>query len=191
MMYRAVTWRALEGGLDLGNGYALAALARSMHFQIDDNSLRLIVEDITDIGVLRTPAVDAAVSQVSAHTEVRAELVQRQRALASGRCIIMMGRDIGTVVLPRAAIKLWITASPAERARRRLGEGFVNRDDVDAEQMVQEIVRRDTIDSTRSVSPLVQAADALVIMTDGVSEQAVVEAALAAVRDAVRSTRGA
>ena len=148
-MYRSVTHVALARRIDVTDGEALAALARALEIEVGD---RVVVDgdDVTE--AIRAPAVNGAVSTVAAHPGVRAELVARQREWATThRGGVMEGRDIGTVVFPDARLKVFLTAGEGERARRR-------RDEADVEQ-------RDRLDSTRPVSPLKAADDAIVIDT--------------------------
>ncbi len=184
LMYREATSRALRGHVPLGDAQALARLADRIGFSLswDDHHTLLIDNAPPDSG-LHSADVDAAVSVVAAHPEVRSIMVQRQRSLSAGRAIVMVGRDIGTVVLPQAAVKLWVTASLAERVRRRRAQRTeVNCHD---ESAVASLGTRDGIDSTRAVSPSLPAPDATVLSTDGLSENEVLMAALAVVRSAV------
>ena len=148
-MYRAVAWAALRRGVDLDDAEAVGALAASLHLQVGTT---VTVDGADATAGIRSPAVDAAVSTVAANPAVRAELVKRQRAWVEARGGgVVEGRDIGTVVLPDADLKIYLTASPEERARRRAGERG-------AEQRLAEVAaqlaRRDHLDSTRAVSPL-------------------------------------
>jgi cytidylate kinase len=186
LMYRAVTWKALSRGIDIEDESGLARLAHALQFDLDPETCGLCVGGVPDQALLRSRPVDDAVSAVSAFSAVRNELVQRQRAIANERCIVMMGRDIGTVVLPKALVKLWITASSEERARRRLNEGLIGSAELDAVQMETRIAIRDSVDSGRAVSPLLRAPDAVAILTDGMNPEAVFEAALAVVRLAIK-----
>jgi cytidylate kinase len=148
-MYRSVTHVALERGIDVTDGEALAALARALEIEVGE---RVAVDGHDVSEAIRAPAVNAAVSTVAAHPGVRAELVSRQRLWAAAhQGGVMEGRDIGTVVFPDARLKVFLTAGEGERARRR-------RDEADVEQ-------RDHLDSTRPVSPLKTADDAIVIDT--------------------------
>ena len=148
-MYRSVTHMALERGIDVTDGDALAALARDLEIVVDD---RVTVDGDDVSGAIRAPAVNGAVSAVSAHPGVRAELVARQRAWGTAHPGgVMEGRDIGTVVFPDARLKVFLTAGEGERARRRGDEAGVE--------------QRDRLDSTRRVSPLKAADDAIVIDT--------------------------
>ena len=169
LMYRAITLLALEQNLSPDSEGDVLDLARSVTFTLAPASHDAIVVNQRLVGrELRTPRVDAHVSAVSAHPGVREVLVKRQRELADGRCIVMVGRDIGTVVMPDAPVKLWVTASSMERARRRFDERLdaANRsvDDVRAE-----IEARDRRDTGREVSPLRRAEDAVTLATDAIS----------------------
>ena len=148
-MYRSVTHVALQRGVDVSDADALARLAHDLEIEVGD---RVLVDGDDVSEAIRTPAVNGAVSTVAAHPGVRAELVRRQKAwAATHQGGVMEGRDIGTVVCPGARLKVFLTAGEGERARRR-------RDEADVEQ-------RDRLDSTRSVSPLKAADDAIVIDT--------------------------
>ncbi len=148
-MYRSVTHVALERGVDVTDGDALAGLARELEIEVGD---RVLVDGDDVSEAIRMPGVNGAVSAVAAHPGVRTELVRRQKAwAATHQGGVMEGRDIGTVVCPDARLKVFLTAGEGERARRR-------RDEADVEQ-------RDRLDSTRAVSPLKAADDAVVIDT--------------------------
>jgi cytidylate kinase len=169
LMYRALTLAALEAGVDLDDAGALGDLARRAHITVRrpraDQTERLETvllnrRDVTDH--VRTPRVDRAVSTVSAHAEVREAMLAVQRAAARRGDTVMVGRDIGTVVLPDATLKVFLTASAAVRAGRRAGEmGRPER----AAAYLAEIERRDAADSGRAVAPLRRAEDALVLDT--------------------------
>jgi cytidylate kinase len=177
-MYRAVTLRALQQEVALSDARRLREIAQSLRFRLENGSQSgLVVDDERAGGELRTPQVDAAVSEVSAHPEVRQVMVARQREMASGRSVVMVGRDIGTVVLPDAPVKLWVTASEEERARRRQAEHLAASIET-PEQVLAEIRARDRHDSGRSVSPLRQAPDAAVIETDKLTPEEALERAL-------------
>ncbi len=186
LMYRAVTLAALERNSSLSDGDALGALARTMTFQLRREPPRmLLINGEPPSELLHSSPVDEAVSQVSAHAAVRREMVARQRELAGDNCIVMIGRDIGTTVLPDAPLKLWITATPEERAsRRRSDRGPSGR--VTTEDMLGRITRRDAWDADRPISPLRQAPDAMLIDNSSTPDEAV-QRALAAVRTVVQS----
>lgn len=179
LMYRAVTWAALCGKVSVDDGDALAALARAVTLRqeagVADPAMSVLVsgEDVT--ASLRLPEVDAGVSAVSAVPAVRAVLVDLQRAFARGNSVVMVGRDIATVVLPNADLKVFITASPEERARRRRLELAQSGSQTSYSAVLEDTKRRDRMDGERPVSPLRPAEGALVVQTDRVPVEDVVE----------------
>ena len=179
-MYRAVTLEALRQGVSGNDEVALGRIAQELEFEL--RGARLFINGSPGGPELHTPEVDAAVSAVSAHPSVRSVLVHSQRDIANRDSIVMVGRDIGTTVLPGAAVKLWLTASDAERARRRLKEEpqFVANEGHEA--ALARLSSRDHYDSTRLHSPLQQAPDAIIVDTDGRSPRQVLDLALAAIR---------
>ncbi|MCJ7436809.1 MAG: (d)CMP kinase [Acidimicrobiia bacterium] len=162
-MYRSATLAVLHRGVDPEDAEACADVARAADIDLRDG-IRLDGRDVTT--EIRGPAVTAAVSTVSAHPGVRAVLVARQRewADAHGGGVIE-GRDIGTVVFPDAAVKVFLTASDAERARRRQRDEVAAAREVDVERVREDLDRRDRLDSTRKTSPLQAAVDAWVVDT--------------------------
>lgn len=201
LMYRAVTWLALRRNVDVDDADAVAELARRYPIGIvggdsggaASDSAGLSIAGQIPGGALWDAAVDAAVSAVSAAPGVRTELVRQQRSIgnmggkADGKAggIVMAGRDIGSVVLPDAEVKLYITASAEERAHRRLAQSR-NSDaesSLDFGQVLADTQRRDNLDSSRAIDPLTIADGAIVIKTDGLT----LEQSVAAVLDAVRS----
>ena len=182
-MYRAITWLALRRGIPITDAEALAALARIASIEIgppppggrEYATIRIGGEDATPH--LREAAVERAVSPVSAVPAVRAVMVELQRQAAAGQ-IVMAGRDIGTVVLPDADVKVFLDASPEVRARRRLQEVAASGASVTYAEVLADLRRRDEIDSTRPVAPLRPAGDATVINTDDLPVDRVVERVL-------------
>lgn len=180
LMYRAVTLRALELGIDLDNEQALTPLAGELDIEIKgDSRIWVNGSDVSDD--LRAPAVDAAVSFVSKVVGVREQLVRIQRSIAEDQNIIMAGRDIGTVVLPGARLKLYLDATIDERARRRHEEYRAAGDHRSLDLIAEALRQRDEIDSKRAASPLRPAEDAHIIKTDGLPVEAVVAEALSLV----------
>jgi len=181
VMYRAVTWVALKRGVPIENEEAVTALARSLHIDVvpptvDDGRQYTVLADGEDVTwAIRTPEVDANVSVVSAYPGVREELVRQQRRIAAGGRIVMVGRDIGTVVLPDADLKIYLDATVEERAHRRWKERRERGERVDYEEVLQRMRRRDQIDSTREVSPLRVPPGAAVIDTTRMSVAEVLE----------------
>ncbi|HEX2736561.1 MAG TPA: (d)CMP kinase [Acidimicrobiia bacterium] len=160
-MYRAVTVAVLDQGTDLQDVVAVAAVARAADIELGER-VRLNGRDVT--AEIRTPEVTANVSTVSAYPDVRSTLVAHQRAWAAAHGGgVAEGRDIGTVVFPDATVKVFLTASDEERARRRQLDEEAARRSVDVEQVRSDLARRDALDSQRAASPLRIAPDALVI----------------------------
>lgn len=174
-MYRAVALAALRRGVGPDDAERLATLAREVRVTIGPPTVRdgrayTVLLDGGDVTwEIRSADVDRIVSQVARVAAVREAMVEQQRALASRGRVVMVGRDIGTVVLPKADRKIFLTASAAERAKRR-EEELRSRGEVRARQeLLQEILRRDRLDSERPVAPLRAAEDAVVVHTDGLS----------------------
>jgi CMP/dCMP kinase len=180
-MYRAVAWRAQQLGVDLDDEGAVVAVAQAAALEVDGSR---VVIDGTDVSAaIRTPEIDRATTRVARLPRVRAELVARQRALAAAGPVVMEGRDIGTVVFPDAAVKIYLDASPEERARRRAHDpAHTAAQTQDLAGIADAMQRRDENDRTRQASPLSIAADAAVVETTGVPAAEVVERVLAIVR---------
>ena len=188
-MNRAVTWLALHEGVGTADEAALTALAGANPVEFgyaDGASIATAVciggHDVT--AAVRFPEVDAAVSAVSAVGGVRSALVERQRELAGARDTVAEGRDIGTVVFPSAEVKVYLTASAEERARRRKIDLAAQGHAVEQGEVQARLERRDTYDSTRAISPLEAAADASLLDTTGLSVEQVVDAIVALVEAA-------
>jgi cytidylate kinase len=165
-MYRAVTLAALDDGIDLRDEAACTKVAERIRIELGGGRVVLDGRDVTD--EIRGPHVTGSVSVVSAHPGVRSVLVARQRAwVAQHHGGVVEGRDIGTVVFPDAALKVFLSASDDERARRRQHDEAVARRDVGVDEVRAALARRDELDSTRATSPLRRADDALVIDTTG------------------------
>jgi cytidylate kinase len=179
-MYRAVAWAALERGIDPTDDEAVAALARSLDID-QKEGVRVDAQDVTR--AIRTEPVDAAVSIVAANPAVRAELVRRQRVWVEERGGgVLEGRDIGTVVMPEADLKVYLTAEPDERARRRAAE---RGQEHAVGQIEAALARRDRLDSTRSASPLPapgQATDAMVVDSTNKSAMSILQEVLGCLR---------
>lgn len=162
-MYRAVAWKARHDGVDLADAAALASVAANAAFEVN---ARVVIDgyDVTD--EIRTPAIDEAAAVVAQHPAVRAVLVERQRRYAAGGGIVMEGRDIGSVVLPGAEVKVYLDADPGERARRRSADAaHAAGRAIGRERVAEALEVRDRIDRTRTVSPLKMAPDAVYIDT--------------------------
>jgi cytidylate kinase len=191
-MYRIVTLAVLRAGIDIDDVEAVGAAAESVDFAVgydpDEDRSYLAGEDVS--AEIRSDEVTKAVSAVSAVPAVRTRLVQRQRELAAGQgSVVVEGRDIGTVVLPDADVKIFLTASAEERARRRNDQNVASglRDDYEA--VLADVKRRDHLDSTRAVSPLRAADDALVVDTSDMTEPEVVAHLLELVKQRAGASR--
>jgi CMP/dCMP kinase len=187
MMYRAVTWLALESGISPQDEAQVVSLAETIQIELGQPgangaaTINVNGKDVTKD--LRSPDVDRNVSYVSRMPGVRRAMVRVQRSLAGEGDLIMLGRDIGTVVLPDAPLKVYLDASPEVRAKRRhveLKESGLNRPEAD---ILDELRERDRLDSERHTSPLRPADDAIIIDTDALSLDEVVQR----VRDAARA----
>jgi CMP/dCMP kinase len=168
LLYRALTWLALERETDTTDSNGLRRLVADLRVEVDP--VGRVSRDGVDItNQLQTPAVDRAVSAVSAPASVRAALRPVQRGLVRPPGMVMAGRDIGTVIVPDAHLKIWLNAGVEERARRRsaqTGEAF--------EQVLADMRRRDGLDASRDVAPMARAADAVVVETDGLTPDDVI-----------------
>ncbi|HYI65973.1 MAG TPA: (d)CMP kinase [Candidatus Limnocylindrales bacterium] len=179
LLYRALTLAALERGIDLEDGPALGELAETCRIDVErpgptDGEQEVVLLDGRDVTrQLRSPEVDRAVSAVSRHAEVRQAMLPVQRAAAFRGDVVMVGRDIGTVVLPDASLKVYLTASAEVRAARRAAEMETPER---MEEYLEEIRRRDAADSERAVAPLRIPADALIVDTGELDVDACVDA---------------
>jgi CMP/dCMP kinase len=179
-MYRALTAKALREGIDPSDGPALTALAKRTSITFGPDGL--IIDEQPVGRELRTPQVSQAVSAVSAHKGVRRELVRHQREILAKGNVVAEGRDIGTVVAPDAPVKVFLTASIDERARRRHREMTEGGVDVSLTMLKDDLARRDKFDSSRPVSPLVAAPDAVAVDTSDKTAHQVIDEVLALVR---------
>ncbi len=180
-IYRALALVALERGIDPNDAVALAKAAKSLPIRIElpsanDGRASDVLVDHRDVTwAIRSPDVDRIVSRVSAHREVRDALLEVQRSIGRSGRVVMVGRDIGTVVMPDADFKIWLDASLEERARRRVLDLQRIGKPRSYEQVRDDMAARDGIDSGRSVAPMKAAADAVVIITDGLTASQVVD----------------
>jgi len=184
-MYRAVAVTAMERGVCTEDQDALTTLAQSLniHFEKRQTVNAILVDGIDLTDVIRSPEASKLSSVVSAVSGVRGSMVAAQRKMAESGGVVMEGRDIGTVVFPDAKVKVFLTASAGERARRRSLELRAKGVDVDVHAVEAEITERDHRDTTRADSPLRAASDAITIDTDGLSIEQVVEAVFAVCRE--------
>ena len=177
LMYRAATWKAVHSGVDIQDESGLTRMTESMTITLTpaDGADRLIVDgaDVTDH--LRTAEIDRNVSAVSAVRGVRLALTPHQRRIAENGPTVMVGRDIGTVVLKDARVKVYLDASVRVRAQRRHSEMAASGAPEEFEQVVADTARRDRIDTERAEAPLTAAEDALIVNTDNLTLDEVVE----------------
>lgn len=188
-MYRSIGLYTLRAGADCGSEAAVAALlpqiSLSLEYQDGAQHILLNGEDVSD--AVRTPEVSMAASAVSAHPPVRAFLLETQRELARRQNVLMDGRDIGTVILPNAQVKIFLTASPEERARRRFEELKARGETVTYEQVLEDVVQRDYNDTHREAAPLKAAPDAVTVDTTGLTFDESFEALLRVIRARVEA----
>ena len=179
VMYRAVTASAIDEGMDITDEYAVTGLAKSIGIRIVDDAApgaqRVVVDDQDVTDKIRSQPVDRNVSVVSSYAGVRDAMVAQQREMALERGVVMVGRDIGTVVLPDARLKIYLTASLEARAKRRQTELEARGVGVAFEATIADMERRDRIDSEREHSPLKPAPDAISVDTSRLTAEQVVE----------------
>ena len=175
VMYRAVAWLALQRGLDLLDEVAVTDLAETVNLDIrpaskeDGRTSDVLAEGQDITWEIRRPEVDANVSVVSAYVGVRRALSAQQRRIGLRGKIVMVGRDIGTVVLPEADLKIYLDASAEERATRRYKEIIARNEQAEYNEILSKVRARDRIDSTRAVAPLKPANDAVILDADKLS----------------------
>jgi cytidylate kinase len=172
IMYRAITWIAVQRDMDLQDEAAITELAEKAQIDIrppsktDGRPCDVILGDKDVTWDMRNAEVDANVSVVSAYAGVRKALSEQQRRIGLRGRVVMVGRDIGTVVLPEADLKIYLDASAEERAKRRFDELVARGEKVNYDEILRKVIERDRIDSTRAVAPLRPAADAVIIDSD-------------------------
>jgi cytidylate kinase len=172
IMYRAITWITLQRNLNLLDEPSVTELARTAQIDIrppskdDGRACDVVIAERDVTWDMRDGNVEANVSVVSAYAGVRAALSEQQRRIGMRGRVVMVGRDIGTVVLPEADIKIYLDASAEERARRRYDELIARGEQADYDEILRKVIERDRIDSTRAVAPLRPADDAVIIDSD-------------------------
>jgi cytidylate kinase len=179
-MYRAVGWRALRDGVPLDSEDAVAALAAASRIDVSGGHVAIDGADVTR--AIRTPEIDRAAAAVARLPKVRAVLVERQRREGAEGAVVMEGRDIGTVVFPNADVKIFLDATPEERARRRAADPAHSGGPAAVADVVTALAARDEIDRTRTASPLIVAHDAVRVDTTGKSIGEVVREVLEVIR---------
>jgi cytidylate kinase len=184
-MYRAIGWKALQDGLALDDEGGLAALAGASRIEI--TSARVALDGLDITRAIRTPAIDRAAASVARLPRVRAVLVERQRQLGADGAIVMEGRDIGTVVFPQADVKVYLDASPDERARRRAADPAHSGGPTAVADVATLLTQRDELDRTRHASPLYAAPDAVVVDTTGKTVDEVVAEVMGVVKSRAKA----
>jgi CMP/dCMP kinase len=183
LMYRAVTWLALNRQVDIKDEKVITCLAEDIPIDVsapslaDGRSCDVVVEGRDITWEIRKPEVEANVSAVSAYGGVRQALTRQQRRIGLRGNVVMVGRDIGTVVLPEADLKIYLDASAGERARRRFHEILERGGQAKLEDILAKVIERDRIDSTRAIAPLKPAEDAVILDSDQLDADAVFEKA--------------
>ena len=168
-MYRAIAWQAMHDGIPVDDGDALGEIARTheiefLHEQGDPEAKGVTIGGVDVTSAIRTSEVDRAVSKASSHPLVREALVAQQQRIGAQGDYVVEGRDIGTVVFPNAELKVFLTASDEERARRRVAQNIERGvGSTDFNEVLADIIRRDEFDSSREMSPLAAAEDAVLI----------------------------
>ena len=185
IMYRAITWIALQRQLDLRDESTVTELAQTAQIDIrppskkDGRACDVVIAEKDVTWEMRDGNVDANVSVVSAYVGVRQALSEQQRRIGLRGRVVMVGRDIGTVVLPEADIKIYLDASAEERAKRRYDELIARGEKSDYDEILRKVIERDYIDSTRAVAPLRPADDAIIIDSDKMDADQVFDQVLA------------
>ncbi len=188
VLYRAVTWAALQRGLPPDDPAAMTHLARTLRIEVrppsrdDGRSNDVWVEGQDVTWAVRAPEVDRWVSVVAAHPGVREALKAVQRRIGRQGRVVMVGRDIGTVIMPDADLKIYLDASVEERARRRYLEAQSRGEAVSYARILEDLRARDRLDASRAVAPLRPAPDAVVLHSDGLSPEQVFQRVMALVR---------
>lgn len=190
-LYRAVTYQMGQEGIELQNEDQLKTLLEQFQFDIRDvgKERRYFIQgnDITDF--IRTPQINQKVSEVASHSTVRKALIGVQREFGKGKNVVFEGRDMGTVVFPLAEVKIFLTARPAVRAERRYLE-FQKKEVAGTQaEVMQELLERDHVDSTREISPLKQAEDAHIIDTSDLNIDAVINLIVTIVKSPQTASR--
>jgi cytidylate kinase len=188
VMYRAVTLAVINAGVPVEDEEACARLAEEIEIEVrppskeDGRSNDVLIDGVDSTWGIVSSEVVACVSEISANPGVRQALTAKQREIGLRGDVVMVGRDIGTVVLPEAPVKIYLNASAKERARRRYDERLARGEQVDFDELLAGIKKRDQIDSTRAVAPLCPADDAYILESDGKDIQTVFQEALTQVR---------
>jgi len=181
-LYRLVALKALRTGTPLTDAPTLAGLAAGLDVQFPDGTIQLEGQDVTE--AIRGEEVSAAASQVAVHPMVRTALFERHRAFCRRPGLVADGRDMGTVVFPEALVKVFVTASPEERARRRYKQLIAKGISITMDSLLRDIRERDARDAGRAAAPLIAARDAVILDTTNLTIEAAVGRVLGLYRDA-------
>ena len=181
-LYRLVALKALATGTPVADAPALAGLAAGLEVSFPDGTIRLDGQDVTE--AIRGEEVSAAASQVAVHQAVRTALFDRQRAFCRPPGLVADGRDMGTVVFPEARVKVFVTASPEERARRRYKQLIAKGISITMDGLLRDIRERDARDAGRAAAPLMPARDAVILDTTDLTIEAAIGRVLGLYRDA-------
>jgi len=193
VMYRAITWLTLQRGIDISDEATITLLAESIPIDVrppsqdDGRACDVLVEGVNITWETRSPEVDANVSVISAYAGVRRALSAQQRRIGQRGQVVMVGRDIGTVVLPGADLKIYLVASAEERARRRYEEIIARGESADYDEILSKVIERDRIDSTRDVAPLKAADDAVLVDSNNLNAEEVFQHIFALCKPTVTS----
>lgn len=180
-MYRCVTLACLRAQIDLSDPSAALEIAKSCEIELAKGSVKLNRDDVTR--EIRNPTVAKSIKPIAENPRIRELMVQQQRKICADRDCVTEGRDQGTVAFPDAQCKIFLTASPQERARRRVQQLLDNNIDADYDEILSQQNQRDQNDSSRQAGPLRAAPDSIVVITDGMTEQQVLEHLLGIVKD--------
>jgi cytidylate kinase len=185
-MFRSVAYAARQRQIDPADHAALGAMCAelSIRFQREPSGERVLVDDEDVTEAIRTPEISLLTSRVAACPQVREALLRLQRKMGEEGGVVLEGRDIGTVVFPQAEVKFFLSASAEERGRRRYDELVAQGEQVDLQRTVREVAERDAADAARASAPLLQAEDAVVIDSSGLSIEQVLDKMLQSVREA-------
>lgn len=187
-MYRCVTLACLRANIDLSDPSAALEIAQSCEIELAPGSVKLNRDDVTR--EIRNPTVAKSIKPIAENPRIRELMVQQQRKICADRDCVTEGRDQGTVAFPDAQCKIFLTASPQERARRRVQQLLDNNIDADYDEILSQQNQRDQNDSSRQAGPLRAAPDSIVVITDGMTEQQVLEHLLGIVKDRLGQGRG-
>ncbi len=188
IMYRAVTWAVLKRSVNVNDEEQVSALAEQIQIDVNQPSVNdgrkadVAIDGEDATWEVRRAEVEANVSVVSAYPRVRTAMTAQQRRIGQRGQVVMVGRDIGTVVLPEADLKIYLDASVEERARRRFEEVTARGETANFDTLLESMRRRDRIDSTRTVAPLRPAQDAVIINSDGKSAKEILDLVCALAR---------